>query len=270
MTSDEGGASADLEVPLVGGMGSGGLVVRVGDTIRRPIVEQTDAVESFLRHLERVGFEGAPRVLGRDERGRSVLSWMPGDVAVPPYPAWAASEDLLVSVADLQRRMHEASASFRFDPDASWYRPNLPDAGPGAIVCHNDLCIENVVVRDGHAVAFIDFDFAAPTDRLLDIAIACRHWVPLKHPDDLPPGWPSLAQGRRFRLFCDEHGLSTSERSHVVDFASDFLDRALVTMRLKAESGLPLYAKVWESGYPEQNRRSHSWLADQRDKGILV
>jgi Ser/Thr protein kinase RdoA (MazF antagonist) len=268
MTGGEDDGPAEVEIPLVGGMGSGGLVVRVGDTIRRPLVEQTEATESFLRHLEQVGFDAAPRVLGRDRRGRSILSWMPGEVAVPPYPAWAADEGLLVSVAELQRRLHEASESFRFDPSAPWYRPNLPDVGPGAIVGHNDLCIENVVVRDGRAVAFIDFDFAAPTDRLLDIAIACRHWVPLKHPDDLPPDWPFIDQAHRFRRFCNAHGLDPGERTRVVEFALDFLDRALVTMRAKAESGLALYAKVWESGYPEQNRRSHSWLVDQRDKGL--
>jgi hypothetical protein len=258
----------DVEIPLAGGMGSGGLVVRVGDTIRRPIVEQTAAVESFLRHLEAVGFDGAPRALGRDSTGRCVLSWMEGDVAVPPYPAWAANEALLVSVADLQRRLHEASRSFDSPVDAHWYRPNLPDIGPGAIVGHNDLCIENVVVRDGRAVAFIDFDFAAPSDPLLDIAIACRHWVPLKHPDDLPAGWPAIDQVRRFRVFCDAHGLSATQREGVIGFALDFLDRALVTMREKAESGLPLYAKVWEAGYPQQNRRSHAWLVEQRDKGM--
>ena len=29
-------------------------------------------------------------------------------------------------------------------------------------MCHNDVCPENVVFRDGIAVALLDFEFAAP------------------------------------------------------------------------------------------------------------
>ena len=29
----------------------------------------------------------------------------------------------------------------------------------GPIVCHNDVCLENVVFRDGEAVGLLDFDF---------------------------------------------------------------------------------------------------------------
>jgi hypothetical protein len=33
-----------------------------------------------LRHLERVGFDGAPHVLGIDAQGREVLTYVPGNV----------------------------------------------------------------------------------------------------------------------------------------------------------------------------------------------
>ena len=121
-------------------------------------------------------------------RDAAVLTYLEGDVAIPPFPGWAASGALLASVADLQRRLQEAARSFEPPPDAVWDRANLPPAGPGAIVCHNDLCVENVVIRDGVAVAFIDFDFAAPNDPLIDIAIAARHWVPFRDPNDLDLG----------------------------------------------------------------------------------
>jgi hypothetical protein len=39
-----------------------------------------------------------------------------------------------------------------------------------------------------------------------------------------------------------------------------FLDRALGSMRRRAESGLPAYVRAWEAGYPEQNRRSRAWV----------
>lgn len=251
----------DDEVPLAGGMGSGGAVVRVGGTVRRPWRPESDAIHAFLGHLEAAGFDGAPRYLGRDEQGRAVLTYIEGDVGVPPFPAWAAGDALLVSVAELQGRLHEASRGFVPPADAQWDRANLPPAGPGSIVCHNDLCVENVVVRDGSAVAFIDFDFAAPNDPLVDIAIAARHWVPFRDPSDLYEDWTGVDQVARFRAFCDAHGLDRERRRQVVEEGVAFLDRALVSMRTRADTGQPLYVSAWEGGYPDQNRRSRAWLA---------
>jgi aminoglycoside phosphotransferase (APT) family kinase protein len=155
--------------------------------------------------------------------------------------------------------MHDAARSFVAPDGAVWDFANLPPAGPGSIVCHNDLCVENVVVRDGRAVAFIDFDFAAPTDPLLDIAIACRHWVPFRDPLDVPPEWAGIDQSARFVRFSGEYGLSAVQRTAVVDHGLAFLDRALVSMRARAATN-DLYRAAWDAGYPEQNRRSHAWL----------
>ncbi|MFG1755530.1 hypothetical protein [Streptosporangium sandarakinum] len=49
------------EIPLVGGDVTEG-VVRVGDTVRRPVGPNAPLVHALLRHLE----EGAPRFLGID------------------------------------------------------------------------------------------------------------------------------------------------------------------------------------------------------------
>ncbi len=251
----------EIEESLPGGMGSDGAVVRVGDTVRRPRRPETDSIHRFLQHLDDVGFRGAPRVLGFDDRDRAVLTYIEGDVGIPPFPAWTAGEELLVSVAELQREIHRAARSFVPSEDDVWDRSNLPPPPSKAIVCHNDLCIENVVVRDSRAIAFIDFDFAGRNDPLIDIAIAARHWVPLRDPVDLDEGRRSLDQVGRFRLFCDAHELSAQSRSAAAHEAMDFLDRALVTMKARADAGRPLYVAAWEGGYPLQNRRAHTWLA---------
>ena len=51
-------------------MDNAGAVVRVGDTVRRPVKKTAVAVRALLLHLEGVGFDGAPRYLGSDEQGR--------------------------------------------------------------------------------------------------------------------------------------------------------------------------------------------------------
>ena len=97
------------EVPLHGGTTNAGLVTRVGDTVRRPLRPTSAATKALLDHLERVGFEAAPRYLGVDDAGREVLSFIPGQAAIAPYPDWALTDEALVSVAQLLRRYHERS-----------------------------------------------------------------------------------------------------------------------------------------------------------------
>ncbi len=68
-------------------------VVRVGDTVRRPRGRWSSSVAAYLRHLERVGFDGAPRFLGIDEQGRDVLEFVAGEVpGQPVVESWAATE----------------------------------------------------------------------------------------------------------------------------------------------------------------------------------
>ena len=72
----------DTEEPLTGGNVSRA-VVRVGDTVRRPAGPWTPAVHALLAHLHSAGLTGAPGPLGIDERGREVLTFIPGTPAWP-------------------------------------------------------------------------------------------------------------------------------------------------------------------------------------------
>src|SRR3954462_546940 len=97
------------EVLLDGGLTNAGLVSRVGDTVRRPRRPTSAATWALLEHLERVGFDGAPRFLGVDDRGREMLSFMPGAAAIEPHEDWVFSDEALVTVAELLRRYHDAA-----------------------------------------------------------------------------------------------------------------------------------------------------------------
>ncbi len=146
-----------MELP--GGMGNRGQVVRVGNTVRRPRGPQSTSVRRLLAHLVEHGFP-APRPLGDDDEGRDVFAWIDGDVPVPPFPAWSRSDDALASVGVLVRRLHDALGSFRASPDDVW-NSELAEPIGGPLVCHNDVCPENVIFRGGEAVALLDFDFAS-------------------------------------------------------------------------------------------------------------
>ncbi len=255
----------DLAVkPLAGGVANVGAVVRLGDTVRRPTGPHSAAVHAFLAHLEASGFDGAPRFLGIDDEEREVLSFLPGDVAIHPYPAWVGADDLLDSVAVLQRRCHEAARTFRPPDDAVWIDAPLPGDARGSVVCHTDICVENVVVRSGRAVALIDFDYARPVDPLFDIAVAARHWVPMRDPADLDQARRELDSVERFRRFGSAHRLTREERSRTIALLVEFLDLALDRMRRRAEGGHPGFTAIWADGYAGANRRARAWVLGNR------
>lgn len=70
-------------VSLAGGMGNGGSVVRLGDTVRRPVSPNDQAIRLLLDALSGRGIK-VPKPLGRDEQGRGVFEWIEGEVPVAP------------------------------------------------------------------------------------------------------------------------------------------------------------------------------------------
>jgi Ser/Thr protein kinase RdoA (MazF antagonist) len=165
-------------------------VIRVGNTVRRPTGPHSPFVHRLLRRLEAVGFDGAPRLLGVDGRGREVLSFLDG--WVPPNLD-RFSEETLVAAARLLRRFHDATAGSEL-------------AGAHEVVCHNDPSPCNYVFVAGRPAALIDFDHAAPGDRLRDIAYAGWLWT-LSADEDGPP---AAEQARRLRLMAESYGLQNA------------------------------------------------------------
>ena len=114
--------SAEPEIPLLGGDVTEG-IVRVGGTVRRPMGRNAAFVHALLNHLEAVGFDGAPRYLGVDAAGREVLTYIEGEVAGRPHPAWIADEGRLASIGRLLRRYDDATAGFTAPAEATFEPP---------------------------------------------------------------------------------------------------------------------------------------------------
>jgi len=255
-------------------------VVRVGSTVRRPVQPQSAAVADYLKHLEAVGFRGAPRFLGRDRSGRDVVDYLAGDVPGDPPELWAADEGLLVSVGRLLRDLHTASdgyaasRGFAAPPGTSWFVWPLPSdvkvqktaAAPAPeVVSHNDVTPQNVVIRDGRAVGLIDFDLAGPTTRLEDFCNTATHWVPLRDPVDTWPGWTTLDRPARLRVLADAYGLTADERASLVDVATSRAARMWLSMKGAAEHLGGGWARMWDDGVGDLIRRRQAWLTAYRD-----
>src|SRR5215471_4856842 len=138
------------EVPLLGGMSTPG-VVRVGDTVRRPTNANSDYVHALLLHLERGGFDAAPRYLGIDDKGREILSFIDG--FAPPHNGFELTEQAVRAGARLVREVHDLTQG-------------TPFAAGSEVAAHRNLSQPNFVFRDMIPVAIIDWDTTRPGTRV--------------------------------------------------------------------------------------------------------
>jgi aminoglycoside phosphotransferase (APT) family kinase protein len=155
----------------------------------------------LLRHLEDVGFDGAPQALGVDRDGCEILTFIPGET-IPASLDGFRSDETLRQVAQLLKSYHDATATFEPPRNAAWQR-DIGAPITGEVICHNDIGPYNTVAVEGSPIAFIDFDCAAPGPREWDIAHALWRFVPLY--GDEAFGTPA-ERARRITVFCDAYG----------------------------------------------------------------
>jgi hypothetical protein len=190
MGGEAGGRQLAMEeTPLTGGRVTAG-VVRVGDTVRRPIQGDRSLVHGLLRHLEARGFEGTPRFLGIDGQGQEIMSYLPGEV---PMDLGYYDDAQLTAAAALLRRFHDATADFARNAD--------PIA---EVICHNDWGPPNAVFREDLPYGLIDFDTIAPGLRLWDLGYSAFSWLDLGDPD-----YSGDEQVRRLSVFTHGYGLES-------------------------------------------------------------
>ncbi len=187
----------ETERPLSGGRVTQG-VVRIGDTVRRPVSADHTLQHDLLMHLEQRGFAGAPRFLGLDEAGREILSFLPGDVPddLGPY-----DDAQIAAAARLLRAFHDANANFA-------------KAHQAEVICHNDFSPTNAVFRERMPVAMIDFDTARPGLRLWDLGYTAFAWLDLGNDE-----YDAAAQIGRLKVLAAAYGEELCSAETVAAFA---------------------------------------------------
>lgn len=251
------------EVELTGGGRT--TVHRRGDVVLRATGPWTPAVHDLLRHLERVGFAGAPRLVGTglDPSGREVLTYIEGGFTQPG--PWTL--DGATAVGRLLRDLHDATASYTPPAGAVWFPWHGRDlGGPRRVIGHCDVAPWNIVARAGRPVALIDWETAGPVDPLVELAQAC--WLNAKLHDDVVAGiegLPPLAErARHLRAIADGYGLPAADRARLVDRIVEFVvcdtaheaDDAAVTPDMTSHPQA-LWAMAWRA-------RAGAWIVRHR------
>jgi Ser/Thr protein kinase RdoA (MazF antagonist) len=169
----------------------------MGNTVRRPASPSSGFVSSLLKHLEQAGFAGAPRYLGQDERGRDILSYIPG---VVPEKFRHFDDKQVREAGKLLRAFHDATRASKL-------------AGTKSVVCHHDPGPNNTVFHGGLPIAFIDFDFAEPGEPIEDLGYMAWSWCISSKPER----GPASAQAKQVGTLADSYGASVAERGGLVD-----------------------------------------------------
>ncbi|TPG18160.1 phosphotransferase [Pedococcus bigeumensis] len=151
---------------------------RDGDEVRRRPHQDNSAVHALLQHLD-------------------------GSSEWPPYGETFRRDQTLVSVARAVRALHDATAGFTPPDGAVWHLQEL--GRPATIDCfgHHDLTPWNILFKGSQVTGVIDWDTAAPSNRVWDLSWAAYQFVPLHPEADLPAwGWDSVPHRReRLELF---------------------------------------------------------------------
>lgn len=258
------------EIPLTGGNTT--VVTRVGDTVRRPSGHWTPAVHDLLRHLDDGGFDGAPRVLGHDDRHREMLQFIPGEVGTlsddDPLPAWFTTPEACRAIgrwiADFQR----AQRDFTADRSKPW-RTAQGDAD-GEVLVHHDVSPYNTVRRADGSLVVLDWDFTRPGNSLEDLAWAAWMWAPLKAGEAWhrtysmgPDEDVTERQVANLRALLDGYRPSPEQRALLVDEIGRQMSSHADDLELLAESD-SAFADLIERGFATLARQDAAWWPSSR------
>jgi hypothetical protein len=255
---------SDVEITLLGGNIND--VGRVGNTVRRPTGPHSPAVHGLLLHLERIGFDGAPRLLGIDDKGREVLSWIEGETIGPHGPP--ALDDVRTAAA-LLREMHTATASFEVDHTAPWFSA-ADDPGGGDRIVHGDFAPWNLLVGTNRW-SIIDWDTARPGRVVWDTSYAMHTIVRL---------WPGAPEWQSTPLTCAEvvarvkafakgYGMDDAELRDTLSLVPERSESIAVgTERLASEDDAA-FARLVADGHPQAWREAAIYAAERLDEWLL-
>lgn len=228
----------DREVRLAGGNVGG--AVRVGDTVRRPTGPWTPAVHALLGYLA-ARLQNIPRVLGFDERGREVMSYLPGRVM--DIDTETLSTGQVISVVSWTRVFHEAVAGFSHPGPWRFF----PVVGP-SLIGHNDIAPYNVCFVGEELAGVFDWDLAGPSTPLFELAFVAWNCVPLWR--DIGP----QAAAERLRVIAAAYG--TFDARQILHAVPPRIQTMLDGIPAAAAAGDGGMANLMTAGEPGRSRAS--------------
>lgn len=232
-------------------------ITRIDNTIHRPTHWWTRSVHDLLNYLEKVGFPYSPRVIGFDNEGREILTYIEGESG---KEGWFKihSDEGLANFAKLLKSYHEAVAGYKPHKDAEWaYSPNT--LKPGEIICHGDFAPWNIAWNGDKPVGLLDWDFVLPAKPEYDILYALEYAAPFRsdertlkehHFTEVPD------RKRRIQIFLESYGTDLSDVTHKV---AQVQRQAIAHVKYLADHGLQPQVDWVKSGMLDNIEKQAQW-----------
>ncbi len=211
------------------------------------------ALHALLLHLEKVGFTGAPRSFGWDDKGRHLVEFVPGLRADHHDAPEGALEPR--RLGRFLREMHDALESFVPPDYARWFE-GIPSPGKDLIV-HQDIAPSNIVLRADGSLVAIDWDAAGPGTRLWDLAYACHSFAPLYRADA-----DMASSSRRLRELVDGYGLDDAQREELVPLLAMRSQRMYEYLDHMRGTGRSPWIELWQKGIGTVWKSDAQWIRD--------
>ncbi|WP_208378996.1 NUDIX domain-containing protein [Cumulibacter soli] len=225
--------------PLAGGATDG--AVRIGSTVRRPTGPWTPAVHELLEHLRPLQF--APTPIGIDDRGREVLTYIPGRTVAPDDELLTDAQ--VSSCGAALRALHDAMASFRPTGPRQW-RYGERTLGSDEVICHNDPGVYNWAFDGDRASGLFDWDMAGPGDAMDDLGFLAWTAIPLYQGLD-----PALVARRLSLLAASYGGASALSIAHAAQRRMALACERIAAGIARGDAGMANLAVV---GEPDRTR----------------
>lgn len=237
-------------------------IVRIGNTVHRPAHWWTPGVHDLLKYLEKVGFPYSPRVMGFDEEGREILTYIEGESG---REGWFKihSDEGLANFAKLLKSYHDVVADYEPPADAEWaYSPNV--LKPGEILCHGDFGPWNIAWDGDKPIGILDWDFVLPAKPTYDIFYALEYSAPFRD-DDATLNWHHFSivpdRKRRIQIFLEAYG---ADISNIVDGVAQVQRQGITHVKHLADRGLQPQMDWVKDGTLEEVEKQAKWSETNR------
>ena len=206
-----------------------------------------------LRRVRAAGLDAVPQVLGTDDRGREILTYLSGRIV--DVDEELMTDGQLVAAVAWIRRLHDALDGALDGDEAAgpWRWFDVPDA---TVLGHNDIAPYNLCFEGDALVGVFDWDLAGPTTPAIELAQLAWSGVPLYRER------PAAEVARRLELLASTYG-GPSPRE-VLDAVVRVKRIGIAGIRGWIANGDPAGAAQAAVGEPEATERSLDALIARR------
>lgn len=212
----------------------------MGDTVRRTAGPWTPSVHALLNHLG-PRLPATPAVLGFDQHGREILTFLPGRVLDTSTEMLSSGQ--IRSLVAWTRTFHSTAGCF--DPGGPW---RFDEVEKPTVIGHNDIAPYNVCFEGEELVGVFDWDLAGPTTPLLELAFIAWNCVPM---------WQEIGRelaAERLELIASTYGTySALEILEVVPVRIQMMLQWIPKAAIAGDEGM---VHLMTLGEPQRSRRS--------------